>query len=156
MSQLLIERAQPGDYLKVAALDRMAWPAAPDTFIPDGEHIWRIWSEYATLMVARLPDATLPESGDVCGALVMFPTDTAEDFLHKVMVHPDCRGQGIGTQLMSASLQQARRPTLLTVDPQNAAAVALYRKLGFEVRETIAGFYRPHEDRCVMVFTPTG
>jgi ribosomal protein S18 acetylase RimI-like enzyme len=30
----------------------------------------------------------------------------------------------------------------------------LYRKFGFEIRERIDGYYRPHEDRLIMVFTP--
>lgn len=40
--QAEIDEAAPQEFLQVAALDRIAWPAAPDTFIPDGEHIWRI------------------------------------------------------------------------------------------------------------------
>ena len=151
-----IETAQSTDYLKVAALDRISWPERPDTFIPDGEHIWRVWSEYATLLVARQTEADpLPHTADVCGALVMFPTKTGELFLHKIMVHPECRGRRIGTRLMEAALAEADRPVLLTVDPKNDPAVQLYRNMGYEVRERIDGFYRPHEDRFVMVYEPT-
>jgi ribosomal-protein-alanine N-acetyltransferase len=94
----------------------------------------------------------LPDSGDIAGALVMFPTKDGETFLHKIMVHPDCRGGGIGTALMRAALARAETAVLLTVDPANAAAVQLYRNFGFEVRERVAGYYRPHEDRFVMVY----
>lgn len=148
-----IEPAAAGDYLRIAALDRMAWPVAPDTFIPDGEHIWRVWSDTATLLVARVnaDQPRLSESHDIAGALVMFPTKQGEAFLHKIMVHPDCRGGGIGTQLMQASLDRATTPVLLTVDPANRNAVSLYQKLGFTLREHIRGFYRPHEDRYLMV-----
>jgi phosphinothricin acetyltransferase len=148
-----IEPAFARDYLGIAALDRMAWPAAPNTFIPDGEHIWRVWSDTATLLVARVADDQrhLSESHDIAGALVMFPTQQGELFLHKIMVHPVCRGSGIGTQLMQAALNLAATPVLLTVDPANHGAVNLYQKLGFSVREHIRGFYRPHEDRYLMV-----
>ena len=150
-----IETAVSTDYLKVAALDRIAWPQRPDTFIPDGEHIWRVWSDYATLLVARRIEADpLEWTDDICGALVMFPTNTDELFLHKIMVHPDCRGGGIGTKLMEAALADTDQPVLLTVDPDNAPAVQLYRKMGYEVRERIDGFYRSHEDRLVMVYYP--
>lgn len=150
-----IEPAQAADYLNVAALDRIAWPIVPDVFIPDGEHIWRVWSDTATLLVARQTNAApLTASNDIAGALVQFPTKRGELFLHKIMVHPDCRGTGIGTQLMRAALTEAAVPVLLTVDPNNAPAVTLYQSLGFVVREYIRGFYRPHEDRYLMAYVP--
>ena len=128
-----IEPAADRDYLQVAALDRISWPVAPDLFIPDGEHIWRIWCDMATLLVARQAGGSnrLSESGDIAGALVMFPTHSSELCLHKIMVHPDRQGDGIGTQLMHAGLAQATAPVLLTVDPSNEAAVTLYQKFGF-------------------------
>ena len=151
-----IEPAQATDYLNVAALDRLAWPIVPEVFIPDGEHIWRVWSDTATLLIARRVDESpLPESNDIAGALVQFPTKRGEFFLHKVMVHPDCRGVGIGSELMKAALALADRPVLLTVDPKNAPAVKLYQSLGFTIREHIRGFYRPHEDRYLMAHVPT-
>ena len=154
-ADLQIERGSPRDFLVVAALDRMAWPEEPDTFIPDGEHIWRVWSEHATLLVAKVQSATnLPQSHSIAGALVMFPTNDGGFFLHKIMVHPECRGRGIGTALMKHALRGADRPVLLTVDPANAAALQLYPGFGFEVRDEVTGYYRPHEDRSVMVFHP--
>ena len=93
----------------------------------------------------------MSESGEIAGALVMFATSTDELCLHKIMVHPDYRGTGIGTRLMQAGLETATAPVLLTVDPANERAVALYQNFGFSVRERIDGFYRPHEDRLIMV-----
>jgi phosphinothricin acetyltransferase len=152
-----IEPAMPADFLKVAALDRIAWPIVPDVFIPDGEHIWRVWSQYATLLVARLAevpdDPKFAEVGDIGGALVMFPTNTGELFLHKIMVHSPLRGQGVGSKLMRAGLARADAPVLLTVDPANASAVRLYENFGFHIRERVNGYYRPHEDRYLMVWT---
>ncbi len=150
--QPMIEDAVASDFLCVAALDRIAWPKAPDTFIPDGEHVWRVWCEHATVLVARLAEGDrLSDSQDVAGALVMFPTNQQETFLHKIMVHPHCRGQGIGSALMREALQRADSRVLLTVNPENASAVQLYRNFGFDVRERVDGYYRPHEDRFVMV-----
>jgi ribosomal protein S18 acetylase RimI-like enzyme len=147
-----IQDAAPSDYLPVAALDRIVWPDDPETFIPDGEHIWRVWQDHATLLVARTTDGKkTAETGEIVGAVVMFPSKQNESVLHKIMVHPDCRGQGIGSALMQAALEQARTPVLLTVDPNNDPAVQLYRNFGFEIRERIDGYYRPHEDRYLMV-----
>lgn len=152
MTDYRIEPARPNDFLKVAALDRCAWPERPETFIPDGEHIWRVWCDHATLLVARnAGDEPLPDTGDIGGALVMFPTAGGESFLHKIMVHPTCRGRGIGTVLMRAALLAATSDVLLTVDPANEPALRLYENFGFRVRLRIDGYYRPHEDRCIMV-----
>ena len=84
----------------------------------------------------------------------MFPTKQHEQVLHKIMVHPICRGQGIGKALMKEALDGARVPVLLTVDPENAPAVQLYEGFGFQARERIDGYYRPHEDRLIMAFEP--
>lgn len=149
-----IEQAKTSDFLAIAALDRIAWLEAGAPFIPDGEHVWRVWCEYATVLVVRSA-APLSESADIAGALVQFPTEVGELFLHKIMVHPDCRGRGLGSALMSAALQRATAPVLLTVNPQNAPAVHLYEKLGFRVRELVQGYYRAHEHRYVMVYQPT-
>ncbi len=146
--------AQSEDFLDVAALDRMAWPDAEDVFIPDGEHAWRLWCEHATVLVARWSESSLPNSRSVAGALLMFPTNHGECFLHKIMVHPDCRGSGIGSALMRAGLARTTTKTFLTVDPANQHAVKLYENFGFEIERLVPGYYRPHEDRYVMQYTP--
>ena len=47
----------------------------------------------------------------------------------------DRRGQGVGSALLAAAVDEARRRDLhkltLAVFPHNAAAIALYRKFGF-------------------------
>ena len=149
-----IAAARPTDFLAIAALDRCAWPARPDEFIPDGEHVWRVWCEHAQVLVARLDDEQPPlaETERIAGAVVMFPTRGGETFLHKIMVHPACRGQGLGSELMQAALVVAPSRLLLTVNPENAPAVRLYEKFGYRVREHVPGYYRPHEHRYVMVY----
>lgn len=141
-----IEQAIPVDFLEIAALDRAAWVHTGETFIPDGEHVWRVWCEYATVLVCR---SVAPNP--IGGTLLMFPTVDGEEFLHKIMVHPDQRGRGIGTDLMRAGLARANAPVLLTVDPENAAAVKLYENFGFTVRRRVDGYYRGHEHRYIMV-----
>ena len=148
-----IKLAQPGHFLDVAALDRIAWPEEPDTYIPDGEHAWRLWCEYATVLIAVESQSDQREL--VTGALLMFPTNTSEIFLHKIMVHPDYRGKGIGSALMQQALEDAQDVVLLTVNPENTSAVKLYESFGFNVRTRVEGYYRPHEHRLIMEFQPT-
>lgn len=149
--EIPVRRAVSSDFLQIAELDRIAWPDQPDTFIPDGEHIWRVWVEHATVLVAELDG---PTGTQICGAAVMFPTQGHELFLHKIMVDQDHRGKGLGTSLMSHMLATASKPVLLTVDPANVPACRLYEQMGFRIRKTVAGFYRPHEDRHVMEYIP--
>jgi ribosomal protein S18 acetylase RimI-like enzyme len=50
-------------------------------------------------------------------------------------VLPDFRGKGVGAALMQAALEEARKRYVrveLTVRAQNASAIALYEKFGFE------------------------
>ena len=148
----LIKKALPEDFLEIAALDRIAWPKEPDTFIPDGEHAWRLWSEYATILIAQCSEEN--RQNRLAGALLMFPTNTEETILHKIMVHPDFRGQGIGSALMKQALQSANEVVLLTVNPDNTPAVRLYESFGFQIRTRIEGYYRPHEHRLLMEFRP--
>lgn len=148
-----IKQAHAQDFLEIAALDRIAWPIEPDTFIPDGEHAWRLWCEYATVLIAI--SFRKESQQTLAGALLMFPTNTDEIFLHKIMVHADFRGQGIGSALMKQALQRADQVVLLTVNPENTPAVKLYESFGFQVRKKIEGYYRPHEHRLLMEFKPS-
>lgn len=63
-----IKRAGITDFLDVAALDRTAWPPGPlGAYLPDGEHAWRVWVEYAVVGVARQADAAV-------GLVLLFPS----------------------------------------------------------------------------------
>ncbi len=149
-----IQPAAASDFLAIAALDRIAWRHTGEPFIADGEHVWRVWCEYAVVLVARQDGEPTDDTGDMVGTTVMFPTVDGEWFLHKIMVHPERRGGGVGSGLMRAALARADAPVLLTVDPANVAAVQLYEGYGFAVRQHVEGYYRPHEHRNVMVYVP--
>lgn len=145
---ITIRPACSADFLAIAALDRKAWQQnAHHEFIPDGEHVWRIWCEHALLQVACL------ENGSLVGAVVAFPTVDRQYCLHKAMVDPNCRGEGVGSKLFDAmieQLDQRKADCFLTVDPTNEAALALYRKKGFTESRLVKGYYRSHEDRYVL------
>ena len=143
--------AIPQDFLAIAALDREAWKQnAHSTFIPDGEHVWRIWCEHSLVFVAK-------EEDQVIGAILAFLCEDENYCLHKVFVANSHRGKGIGAQLfkkMLAQTDEKRKCTFLTVDPQNKAALALYKSWGYEPAEFVKGFYRAEEDRYVLIRSP--
>lgn len=62
-----------------------------------------------------------------------------------MMVHADLQGRGIGTALLEAGVDLAERwlnisRIELEVYTDNAAAVALYKKFGFEIEGTLRDF----------------
>ena len=142
-----IRRTVPADFLAIAALDREAWKESENAaFIPDGEHIWRLWTEHAIMFCAEV-------EAQIVGAIVAFPCLDERYCLHKVFVQRDFRDQGIGSQLFEVLLKEIDEKgasVFLTVDPGNEAAIALYEKWGFITREMSKGYYREVEDRYVL------
>jgi len=141
-------RATGGEFLAIAALDRQAWKSSINSeFIPDGEHAWRIWVDWALVYIAR-------RNLELVGAVLAFPVITGAYCVHKVMIVDGCRGWGIGSRLFEILLaeidEQGGAECFLTVDPANSAALRLYAKWGFTEREFAPGYYREQEDRYVL------
>jgi ribosomal protein S18 acetylase RimI-like enzyme len=101
--------------------------------------------ELADLVAA--PGVTLFGLADEGGALVgmltlaLFPTPTGvRAWIEDVVVHEAARGQGAGASLTRAALDAARAAGARTVDltsrPSREAANRLYRRVGFELRDT--------------------
>ncbi|PUZ38424.1 hypothetical protein GQ55_9G195500 [Panicum hallii var. hallii] len=72
----------------------------------------------------------------------------------KLAVKESCRRQGHGEALLAAAVERCRRRRVqrvsLHVDPARTAAVALYRKAGFQVDATVVGYYAPQRDAYRM------
>lgn len=85
-------------------------------------------------------------AGDrVIGASALFPMGESPRIAHAlgfgIAVHPDAQGRGVGDALTRAVLEIAdrwvgARRVQLEVYPDNARAIALYRRHGFEVEGT--------------------
>jgi ribosomal protein S18 acetylase RimI-like enzyme len=93
-------------------------------------------SDAATLFVAT-------DSGAVVGTLtlVIFTIPTGvRAWIEDVVVDENARGLGIGEALTSAAVNEARSRGVRSIDltsrPSREVANSLYRKLGFERRET--------------------
>ncbi len=156
-----IRRATVTDFMPIAALDRTAWSRNRNAeFIPDGEHVWRLWVEHGLVYCAV-------REGEIVGAIVAFPCLPGADHedrslssdhkslfcVHKAFVIEALRGQQVGTRLFEALLAELDRlgaESFLTVDPINEAGIRLYEKWGYTERRFVKGYYRPHEDRFVL------
>jgi ribosomal protein S18 acetylase RimI-like enzyme len=83
------------------------------------------------------------DDGRIVGVstLAVFPIPTGQRaWVEDVIVDDAVNGQGIGRRLTEAMLDRARQLGCITVDltsrPSREAANALYKKVGFEERET--------------------
>jgi ribosomal protein S18 acetylase RimI-like enzyme len=92
------------------------------------------------------------ENGKVIAmAALHFTTSTAEGGkvagLEDCIVHPGCRGRGIGKALLAYVLEQGRAEgalrVMLLTDGDNTRAQALYRQLGFAPSSMMAMRLRP-------------
>jgi len=144
---IVYQQADSSDFLEVAALDREAWKQNRNSeYIPDGEHVWRIWMEHALAYTAK-------ETGKVVGAILAFPCMSQQWFVHKVFVDLEKRGNGIGTRLFETLLAEIDRievDCFLTVDPAYGDTIRFYEKLGFMDKAFFPGYYRANEDRYVL------
>jgi len=143
-----IRKAKTDEFTAIAKLDRVAWRESfKGDFIPDGEHVWRIWVEYALTIVA------VDNENKIIGVALAFPCNNGTYDVHKLMVDKAHRGEGIGTELMRVLLVEIDKlkvDSFLTVYPKNPPAIALYEKFGFTEKKFEKDFYGDEEDRFVL------
>jgi ribosomal-protein-alanine N-acetyltransferase len=103
------------------------------------------WSELAH-PESRWYVVALDDEGQLLGYAGLMVSGAEADVQTVAVVGP-ARGRGVGSVLLEALLGQARRrganTVLLEVRADNAAAIALYRRHGFERIAVRAGYYRP-------------
>jgi ribosomal-protein-alanine N-acetyltransferase len=105
---------------------------------------------------ARLLVAEMPAGGDtrVVGFLGYWLL-VDEMHISTLAVHPEMRGRGIGEWLLEAGLEQARSQgaemSTLEVRPSNKAAIALYRKYGFELVGRRRAYYQDNNEDALLM-----
>ncbi len=78
-----------------------------------------------------------------------------EGHITNIAILPDCRGKGLGKQLVGEVIEQARllgvNYVTLEVRPSNAVALSLYHSFGFEVKgRRPRYYYDTGEDALIM------
>ena len=72
-----------------------------------------------------------------------------------IAVHPDCRGEGVGSTLLTRALAvldgHGARSVKLEVRAGNDTALRLYGEFGFEYLRTVPRYYDDGEDALILV-----
>ena len=117
------------------------------------EHRYR--QEFLEWILKNPRTATLVwvEAGRITGS-VMILLENGVSWVLSVAVHPSHRRGGIGRRLMEAAERVSRErgatATRLEVSTVNAAAIALYRGLGYRTDGLLPGYYSWGEDAYSM------
>jgi len=138
-----IERVTEASPDVVDALARLMPQLSPGRDAPTAAQVAEIARD-TTLLVARGGD------GEIVGTLTLVLTRMPSGFkgrIEDVIVDEAARGQGLGEQLTEDAMRRAAeagaRSVELTSSPAREAANRLYRRLGFEQRETNVYVWRP-------------
>jgi len=145
---VIIRKAKVSDFLAIAKLDRRAWQDNRNSsFIPDGEHVWRLWVKYSTVFVAEY-------NKKIVGVVLLFKAnDCSLYLLHKIFIDKNYRDKKIGNMLFKNIvnfLDREKANCLLTTDTANTRMIHLCAKYGFNQKQLVKGYYRPDEDRLVI------
>jgi ribosomal protein S18 acetylase RimI-like enzyme len=147
-----VRPARPEDGPALVEIDRATWSrqVSPAPGPPDADA--ELWSD------RTLPENVLVaevEGGRVVGyGKIEHPTElpTTEHVWHVtgLAVEPSAQGGGIGSALMDALVDEARRRgglrMTLRVLATNPGARRLYERLGFEVEGVLRGEFRAGDD----------
>ncbi|MDX2342469.1 MAG: GNAT family N-acetyltransferase [Acidimicrobiia bacterium] len=123
----------------VAAFERLTPQLSSSSAAPDADQLAAIVASPATVLFA----ARDIDTGDIIGSLTLalfrIPTGMRA-WIEDVVVDEAARGKGVGAALNEAALARARREGAKTVDltsrPSREIANRLYKRIGFEQRET--------------------
>ena len=104
--------------------------------------------------VARCRVARASPGGPVLAYAIWWQI-AGEQQLLTIASAPDARRQGLARALLEEMIAEGEAQQVaecfLEVRPSNAAAITLYRSLGFELVDVRVGYYDDGEDATVMV-----
>lgn len=144
-----IRRMTWHDIPAVHALEMALFPVDPWT-------VEQFWGELAQ---ASRHYVVLEDAGTVAGyGGIMALAPTAD--LQTIAIAPAAQGGGLGRALLEALIAEAAErgctEMLLEVRSDNAGAIALYERRGFEAIATRRGYYAPGVDARIMRLRPLG
>lgn len=87
-------------------------------------------------------------------AVILFRKNTKVARLYSIAIDPEFRGTGAAQQIYQAArndmIDHNMTECRLEVDPKNQRAVSFYKKNGFEIIDTLPGYYEDGTDALRM------
>lgn len=145
MSMLIIRQAQLSDLRGVKAIDQLLFGTdSYPLFVL--RQFYDISGEY--FFVAET-------DGEIVGyMLAHYDQERSQGWMLSLGVLPAHRGRRIGEKLMAACMglmeTKGAKTLYLTVQPDNAAGISIYNRLGFEVQEEAADYFLDDSPRLLM------
>ena len=134
------------DLPQVMEIERLSFTSDPWT---PGLFLHELKLDFSRLHLARTTDAAKRVVGYACWWLV-----GDEVHILNLAVHPSARGTGAGRALVQRiiddALAHAAVSVSLEVRPENAAALGLYRAMGFAQIGLRKNYYGHGEDAVIM------
>jgi ribosomal protein S18 acetylase RimI-like enzyme len=147
-SDVVIAPSTEADLPAIRALAHQIWPICFAGVISDNQIRYMLgWMYSIKTMTKEVREGgisydRLLAGGRLIGYTAHGPDESPGEWkLYKLYLHPDHQRRGYGTMLIRHVEQAARaracRALVLRVNRGNAQAIAVYRKNGFTVRESI-------------------
>lgn len=135
-TQQLIRQASIEDWKALCELEEIGF--SKDRFSPEQ---WRY-----LLIRAHATTFVVEADHRLCGAaILLWRKGCAIARLYSIVVDPDCRGQGLGKRLFetcqSVAAQHGCKRIHLEVRADNHSAIEFYEDRGFQVVESLSGYY---------------
>ncbi len=140
-----IRKMLPEDIPAVSQIDRMSFslPWPEQTY-----HYEVSANRLARCLVAETEDGTI-------AAMIVSWIVVDELHIATIATHADYRRQGVGSQLLTAALEDGKRMGMqrafLEVRKSNEAAQAMYRKFGFSVTGIRPKYYRDNDEDAILM-----
>ncbi|MFP4023625.1 MAG: ribosomal protein S18-alanine N-acetyltransferase [Thiohalospira sp.] len=146
IGDLKIEKAQLADLNKIIELEKQCFFS--DAFFRH-QFYYFINKSKSEFVVVRKHDK-------IIGYLIIqIRKNSLKYRIYSIAIAPEARGMGIGKKLLEYTEQLARKNKIqkitLEVSEKNIAAINLYKKQGYRVVKTRAGYYTDGSSAWIMV-----
>jgi len=146
IGNIKIEKAQPADLNEILALEKQCFFS--DAFLRH-QFYYFIHKSKSKFVVVRNPYKI------IAYLIIQIRKNSRKYRIYSLAIAPETRGTGIGEKLLEYAELLARKNNIqkitLEVSEKNVAAINLYKKKGFQIEKTRAGYYADGSPAWVMV-----
>jgi len=150
MNHIYLHIAKPKDLIEIIEIERSSFLS------PWSE---RMFLEEMSNPHSRAWTAKRWDIGSTTIGYIFYQLAAFEMHILNLAVHPDFRNQGVGTFILSEVIKKERllksaRYVYLEVRANNAAAIALYKKLGFKELGVRKNYYQKEKTDAIIMGRP--